>query len=128
MRSALVATALILLGLAAGSASAADPQPRKYVARYCSPSGDVCLGIFQATGIVFEIRTAARYFARYKVCVRPPKGARTCRTAPIRRQGSVYGSYMRWPRAFGNRGPGVYRVTWSQSGRRLGPTLKFTRP
>jgi hypothetical protein len=113
--------------LCASAAEATSDDVKAPVARYCSPSGDLCFGIFRAGGIVFRITTVERYFARYRVCVRPPRGSSSCRTAPIRRQGSLYGSNVRWPRGFGDHGPGVYRVTWSQAGRRLGPTLRFRR-
>jgi hypothetical protein len=121
-----LALLLASVGLLAASTSAVA-QPQKYVARYCSPSGDVCFGIFRSRGIVFRITTIERYFGRYRVCVRAPTGATRCRTLPIRRQGSVWGSSVRWPRIFGDHGPGVYRVTWSQGGTRLGPTLRFRR-
>jgi hypothetical protein len=101
-------------------------QPEKYVARYCSPSGDICLGIFRSSTVVFQLMTVERYFPRYGLCVRSPRGAKTCRTLPVNPQGSVWGSHKRWPRHFGDSGPGVYLVTWSQAGRRLGPTLRFT--
>jgi hypothetical protein len=113
--------------LSASTAEATSHEPKASIARYCSPSGDLCFGIFRAGGIVFRITTVERYFARYRVCVRTPHGASTCRAAPIRRQGSMYGSSVRWPRGFGDHGPGVYRVTWTQAGRRLGPTLRFRR-
>jgi hypothetical protein len=113
--------------LSASAAEATSYTPTAPIARYCSTSGDLCFGIFRAGGIVFRITTVERYFARYRVCVRTPHGSSTCRTAPIRRQGPVYGSSVRWPRGFGDHGPGVYRVTWSQAGHRLGPTLRFRR-
>jgi hypothetical protein len=100
-------------------------KPEKYVARYCSSSGDVCFGIFRSGGIVFQLLTVEKYFARYQVCVRAPTDARKCLTSLVRRQGSQYGSHLRWPRRFGHHGNGVYRVAWSQGGVRLGPTLRF---
>jgi hypothetical protein len=122
----LLVVVLTSLGLLAGTAHAIY-KPKEYIARYCSPSGDLCLGIFDAGGIVFQIVTAERYFARYRICVRPPRGEVRCRNLPINRQTPVWGSHVRWPRIFGDHGPGVYRVTWSHAGRRLGPTLRFTR-
>jgi hypothetical protein len=117
---------LVSFGLLAASASAVY-KPKEYVARYCSPSGDVCLGIFRSGGIVFQIVTVEKYFARYRICVRAPTSALKCRGLPINPQGRVWGSHVRWPRIFGDHGRGVYRVTWSQGGTRLGPTLRFTR-
>jgi hypothetical protein len=96
-------------------------------ASYCSPTGDICYGIGRSPGVVFHLTTYARYFPRYTICVRSPHGSKTCRTMPVRRQGSFWGSKRSWPRNFGDSRPGVYRVTWSQSGRALGPTLRFTQ-
>jgi hypothetical protein len=124
MRLLVALIAFFVLGSASASAVY---QPKRYIARYCSPTGDLCYGIFRSGGIVFQITTIERYFARYRVCVRAPNGSRRCRTAPINRQGRVWGSHVRWPRIFGDHGPGVYRVTWSQGGTRLGPTLRFRR-
>jgi hypothetical protein len=125
MRRALLAAAFLCLALPA--ATSALPPPKRPIDSYCSTTGDLCYGIYNAGGIVFRITTQARYFARYSVCVRPPRGATRCRSAPLQGQGSVWGSSIRWPRGYGDHGLGVYRVTWKQAGRRLGPTLRFTR-
>jgi hypothetical protein len=128
MRLAALFAASIALSSAA-SASAAY-EPKRYIARYCSQTVDVCYGIFrlQSSGrIVFQITSQARYFAGYRICVKSPTGAVRCRSFPINRQTPVYGSHVYWRRYFGDHGPGVYRVTWSQSGTRLGPTLSFRR-
>ena len=125
----LAAAVFASLAFAAAPAAAADGiyKPAKYAARYCSPSGDVCLGIFRtAKGtVVFQLMTVEKYFARYTLCVRSPRGSMSCRTLPVKRQGSVWGSHRYWPRHFGDSRPGVYRVTWSQHGVPLGPTLRF---
>jgi hypothetical protein len=115
------------IACAAAPASAAVDiyKPKRYVARNCSATGDICLGIFRSSTIVFQLMTVEKYFPRYTICVQSPRGAETCRTLPVNRQGRVWGSHKRWPRHFGDSRPGVYRVTWSQAGRRLGPTLRF---
>ena len=79
----------------------------------------------RARGIVFQLLTVEKYFDRYQVCVRAPTGGRKCLTSLVRPQGRLYGSHLRWPRRVGHHGNGVYRVTWSQSGVRLGPPLRF---
>jgi hypothetical protein len=120
-RCALVALAV---ALAAGStASAAVERP---AAAYCSPSGDVCYSVAAPRGVVtFRLTLAAKYFARYRVCVRPPRGAATCKSFPVRRTGTVYGGTVRWDRNFPSRGPGFYKVTWRLGTRPLGPALTF---
>jgi hypothetical protein len=124
--------AVLVASLAVGSAASASAEyePKRYIARYCSQTGDLCYGIFrlESSGrIVFQITTQERYFPRYRICVKAPSGAVKCRNFPINRQSPVYGSHVYWRRYFGDHGPGVYRVTWSHAGHRLGPTLRFTR-
>jgi hypothetical protein len=125
--AALVASVALL---SAASASAAY-EPKRYIARYCSPTGDLCYGIFGFRSndrIVFQLSTQEPYFASYRICVKPPTGAVRCRNFPINKLTPIYGSHVYWRRNFGDRGPGVYRVTWkSQQGTRLGPTLRFRR-
>ena len=126
MLRALVA-ALVAALVGVPSAGAA-PAPKR-LAAYCSPSGDVCYGAFERGGVVrLQITTAARYFTRYTLCVRPPAGARRCGTFPLFRgaAGSGYGSVRL--ATFGATGPGVYRATWRIGSGPLGPTLRFRLP
>jgi hypothetical protein len=121
--------ALCLAAALAASATAAPEQTSPRIANYCSPSGDVCYGIFDDRRFIrFNLGLAARYFSRYRICVRPPRGATTCKSFPVRQMGSVYGSVVRWQRQFPNRGNGRYRVTWRQGTRALGPSLSFRLP
>jgi hypothetical protein len=126
---------LALLGALAAALVAAAPlsarpdQTPSRIASYCSPSGDLCYGIFaDARFIRFQLTLAARYFGRYRICVRPPRGATLCKSFPVRRMGTIYGGVVRWQRQFPNRGNGVYRVTWRLGTRALGPTLRFRLP
>jgi hypothetical protein len=124
------------------------------IARDCSPSGDICYGIFsRGSQIVFRITTAAHYFNHYTLCVtrlprsNNPEHARRCGAFPVfRRSGSTWGSSVNFarnyvgPRRHGIRpASGRYRVTWRQvcgqctptarrhsaRGRPLGPSLYF---
>jgi hypothetical protein len=124
--AALVASVALL---SAASASAAY-EPKRFIARYCSPTGDLCFGIFGLSNdrIVFQLTIQERYFTSYRICVKAPTRAARCRNFPINRQTPIYGSHVYWRRYFGDQGPGVYRVTWkNQQGTRLGPTLRFRR-
>ena len=113
-------TVIAALALPAGSAAARVP-----VKTYCSPSGDVCFGIFRKSGAIsLELTAAARYFERYTLCVQPPRGAVTCRRFPFRRSGRFFASSVRWHTSFPGRGEGTYRVTWRLQ-KPLGPTLSF---
>jgi hypothetical protein len=110
-----VITSLALLTAAAASAEAVY-KPKSYIARYCSPTGDLCYGIFRQARldrIVFQITTQERYFRSYRMCVQAPTDARKCRNFPLNPQTPVYGSHIYWRRYFGDHGPGLYRVTLS---------------
>jgi hypothetical protein len=127
------------------------------IAGYCSPSGDVCYGIFNRHGKVFlQISTAAEYFNRYTLCVALlPRGdgaehAQRCGAFPLFRQsGPTRGSSVDFAKQFVAPSshpltplPGRYRVTWRQvcagcnakaqrhspRGAPLGPSLFFRLP
>lgn len=103
--------------------------PQRTLARYCSQSGDLCYGIAVRRGALrLELDTIERYFGRYRLCVRPPRGSSACRRFSIRRTGRIYGSDVFWRRSFPHRGSGTYRVNWQLGGRALGPTLRFRLP
>lgn len=120
---------ILVLGLLATAAAHAAVKPRTITA-YCSPSGDVCYGVLDVGGkVVLQITTAARYFARYTLCVRPPSRATRCGSYPMfRLAGSTWASNIRFARQFRYVGPGTYRATWKSGGRALGPTLRFRLP
>jgi hypothetical protein len=121
---------LLAIGACLVTATSASSAEQVRVASYCSPSGDVCYGIFRAQGQVrFKLTLAAKYFARYKICVRPAGLSATCKRFRVRKTGtSSWGGSVVWLRNFPQRGPRMYTVTWRQSGRRLGPSLTFRQP
>lgn len=117
----------VLFGLAAAAPASSASEIR--VASYCSTSGDLCYGIFNDSGTIrFRLTLAAKYFSRYRICVRPLSQAATCKRFLVRKTGASWGGKVIWQRNFPMSGPRRYRVTWSQSGRRLGPSLSFTLP
>lgn len=121
----------LLVALAAGLAVAAPASSADQirVAHYCSASGDVCYGVFNDSGTIrFRLTLAAKYFSRYRICVRPIGQAARCKRFSVRKTGANWGGSVIWQRNFPNRGPRRYRVTWSQGGQRLGPSLSFTQP
>jgi hypothetical protein len=112
--------------LAAVACPAATASPDLRIAGRCSASGDVCYGVFDDRGTIrFQLVLAAKYFTRYRICVRPPRGATTCRSFPVKRVGSQFGGAVKWDRNFPSRGLGRYRVTWRQGAQALGPGLLF---
>ena len=119
---------MISVALTAASSAASAPQPET-LARYCSSTGDLCFVVLNRSGAVsLEISTFARYFDRYDLCVRPPRGATVCKSFPIRASGRSYTSRVRWHRNYPGRGAGVYVVTWRLGANRLGPRLEFRLP
>ncbi len=86
---------------------------------YCSPSGDVCIGISHKSGDVWlEISTPNKYFSTYKLCVAGPKN-KVCHTYAIKKSGAGYDSKVSWSKSFPNQGHGTYKVTWSYSAKSL---------
>jgi hypothetical protein len=80
-------------------------------------------------GVVYlDLTTAARYFARYRLCARPPAGRERCPSFPVTRRGSGFGSSVRYARQFRVAGSGTYRVTWRLGSKPLGPALRFRLP
>jgi hypothetical protein len=129
--SVALAGLLVAAGLVAGGASSAV-RP-KTLASHCSPSGDVCYGVFDRNGAIsLELTTVAHYFARYRLCVKQPVGGaagfRRCGSYPVFRRGSGWGSSVRYARQFPPPQPGLVRVTWSLGDRPLGPALTFRVP
>jgi hypothetical protein len=117
---------LAVVGAAAlavpGNASASE---RARFPSYCSPSGDLCYGIFNANGqYAFRLTLAAKYFPRYRLCVRRLGHARQCRSFPVSKTGAHWGGQVLWFRNFGHV-PGSHRIRWFQGTTRLGPPLSF---
>jgi hypothetical protein len=117
----------LIAALVAVAPSAAAGQTR--VKSYCSPSGDVCYGIFK-TGSVYSFRLtlAEKYFSRYRVCVRPLGQQAKCKSFPVKKTRANWGGTVVWQRNYPVRGPRGYRVTWRQGTTRLGPPLTFYLP
>jgi hypothetical protein len=129
----------VLLGAIAAAAligvPGAQPSGSDAVASYCERSSDISRDVCYAIGMKRTTRThdfilfmGEPYFARYRLCVRPPSGRETCRTFPARQMGVIsprWGGDVSWERNYPKRGPGPFRVTWLQGGQRLGPPLTF---
>ena len=96
---------------------------------YCSPSGDICQSTAKVDGERrLQIRTFAKYFSRYRVCVEGPDDSTTCRRFRIERSSShSYVSSIVWRKHFPDGGAGSHTVRWFAQGRRVGATLGFHR-
>jgi len=120
-----LATVAFLLG----SMTATAANRSTTVASYCSPSGDVCYGVFQKAGnYQFKLTLAAKYFGRYRICVLPLDQTKTCKSFPVKKTGAQWGGTVIWQRNFPVRGPRRYKVSWLQGTHRLGPALSFNLP
>jgi hypothetical protein len=122
----------LLMALAAGLAFAtpASSADQGRVASYCSESGDVCYGITKDTAgtIRFQLTTAAKYFSRYRVCVRPSGMTAKCKSFPVKKVAANWGGTVIWQRNYPMRGVRRYHVTWKLGAQRLGPSLSFALP
>ena len=76
----------------------------------------------------FRLTLAAKYFQRYRVCVRPLGQQPKCKSFPVKKTGASWGGTVVWNRNEPVRGPRGYRVTWRQGATRLGPPLTFYLP
>ena len=114
--------ALVPLLLLASSASAGEDRTA-----YCSPTGDYCTAVKLQRGDAILKLGSFYPFGHYRLCVRPPRGSRTCKRFRMRQRGDISYSNVRWSRHFPDRGYGLYRIRWRFQGRPLGPSLPFRR-
>ena len=118
-----------ILIAAVSSAVLLSPLPASASHRpqnYCSESGDVCQSTRKVDGVrKLRITLAAEYFSRYRLCVKAPDGATTCKGFRIEESGSSYGDSVRWRKHFPDGGSGAYTVTWKSGGSRVGARLGF---
>ena len=115
----------IAVASAAPAALRAEADASDPVASHCSPSGDVCYAIVRKSGALYlDLTTYTRYFLRYRLCVKPPRGVASCRSFPMRKRGQFDRSSVLWHRNYPGRGPGRYVVTWRLQ-QPLGSSLSF---
>ena len=121
-------TRKLLLGVTAAAVLAtafpaqADHRPQEG----CSESGDICQSTKRVDGVrKLRITLQSKYFERYKLCVKAPDGATTCKRFRIRKSGEQFGSSVRWRKHFPHAGEGAYTVTWRTGGNRIGLRLGF---
>jgi hypothetical protein len=120
---------VVLLVVGACTAALALPATASARSTYCSPSGDVCYGALKSGKTVkLNITLQARYFTRYRLCVTPPKGKRTCISANVMKaKNGTYASTISWASKFPNRGQGTYTARWYTGSSSLGPAVTFKR-
>jgi hypothetical protein len=114
--------ALVPLLLLASTAPVSDGRTA-----YCSPTGDYCTAVTLQRGDAILKLGSFYPFGHYRLCVRPPRGARACKRFRMSKRGDLSYSNVRWSRHFPDRGFGLYRIRWRYQGRPLGPSLAFRR-
>ena len=94
---------------------------------YCSESGDLCQSSSKVSGVRrLQIRTFAKYFGRYRLCLKAPDGTRDCKRFRMHETDSgSWASSIRWRRHFPQKGEGAYTVAWRAHGSRIGRRLGF---
>lgn len=123
-----VGVALILFLVLLVPVATSQASERKPIAVYCSPSGDLCQGIYRYNGrIKFSLSLFAPYFNRVDVCVRNPAGLRSCRGTKVKKDGSFFEARIAFAGNFPSGKRGKYKVTWERDGYRIGKTLSFRK-
>jgi hypothetical protein len=95
-----IALVALIAGLAVAPLALSADQAK--ITSHCSASGDVCYGIFRGkvSVIRFRLTTAAKYFARYRICVRPLGQTATCKSFAVRKVGANWGGTVVWQKNF----------------------------
>ena len=97
--------------------------------RWCGESGDICQSVTRGDGERrLTIRTAARYFDEFELCVRDPNGYQVCEQRRLRlRPDGTYARSIAWrDHIWFQRTEGAYVVTWrTLEGTRIGRKLGF---
>jgi hypothetical protein len=119
----------IITPLAVLACSAAVvPATAQAAKSYCSESGDVCYGVVKdSSPVKLQIVLQAKYFKKYRLCLKGPSGQRDCKSFKIRKlKGGQYGSTVKIAKHFDFLGKaGKYRARYSQGGESLGPAITF---
>jgi hypothetical protein len=117
----------VLTPLAVAALAVAIPASASAKSSYCSSSGDVCYGVVKGSSPVkLQIVLQAKYFSRFRLCIRSANGFRDCRRFKVRKlKHGTYGRTVSWPKNFPYHGKGTYRARWYAGGQALGPAIKF---
>jgi hypothetical protein len=122
-------------GLAIATAGAAllaidaGPAEAKYVAGYCSPTGDYCTRVARRSGETFLGIATFSFTGTYTLCARTAEGAdRVCKRFRLRKKRDLCQSFVGFKAQFSPRGPGRYCASWHKFRTRLGPKVCFAYP
>jgi hypothetical protein len=112
----------------AAAAVAVVPAAAQAKSSYCSSSGDVCYGVVPGSSPVkLRIVLQAKYFERYKLCIKGPNGRKDCARFRIKRlQHGQYGSTVKvGGKKFPFEGKGTYHARYTVNGHLLGPAITY---
>ena len=94
----------------------------------CTDSGDVCVSAQEVNGErLLRIRTAAKYFSRYNVCVMPEGGSIACVQGRVRdgNGDGIWTGSVNWHERFPDAGRGAYTVRWRTGNGFRSPRVGF---
>lgn len=121
---ALLATAMVLVGVAAPSSAGAAEA-------YCHPTGDYCTSVAKVRGKRYLRVGTFSFRGSVRMCVTPPRGRRECIRRPLSSGSSFVQASARWSTWFTNHGRGLYRASFyapsDVDNFQLGPFLYFRR-
>lgn len=130
MRNVMVTRMMAMTVMAAALLTVVRPAQGHHLPEgYCSE--DMCQSVAVDGVRKLSITLAERYFGRYYLCVKDPRGRDTCIDFRIQRlDDGGFGDTVRWRRHFPDGGQGRYAVRWfrvpefgpptERVGRRLG--------
>jgi hypothetical protein len=118
----------IAIATASAALLAIDPGPveAKFLAGYCSPTGDYCTKVVRRSGETFLGIATFSFTGKYTLCARTAAGAdRVCKRFRLRKKRDLFQSSVGFSAQFSPRGPGRYCASWHKFGTRLGPKVCF---
>lgn len=119
-----IATIFIVGGTTAGTASASH-EP---LVAYCSPTGDVCQGVFPEKGGLRAKVSTFSFSGTYQLCVTNRAYGRQCKKFRVRKDDlGVFQGSVRLARHFRFREKGRYSIVWRLRGNRIGKKLSFRK-
>jgi hypothetical protein len=128
VRGRLAIPALALTAVAFLLVPAAASARTRAIDSYCSPTGDFCTYVARSGGRVKLVLRTFSFRGRYRLCVKPPRHSRQCRSYRlVARRHGIYASRIDFARHFFHRASGRYTVSWHLSGSRIGPPLHFRK-
>ena len=108
--------------------SASADASIKWVDQYCSPSGDLCSGLYRNSGRMTSDLSTFSFRGKYQLCVKAPRATQDCKRFRLRRANhGILRGRVRLAKHFNLRRNGRYAVSFYSTGFRVGPALHFRK-